>query len=348
MISSDKFLDVEYLAPDELTECRARGWPDVLGVALFCADDAPLDSGAVPVARVRTRPLREQAAVCEVWRTTGPFTSGTLGLVQYRTNRHFAFGRVALSEAGLTSGADDGRGLGSVSERAYTEVFRCLAALGFAHIIRIWNFLPEINREAGGLERYRQFNEGRQRAFKSFRGTLNGNVPAACALGSPPGSALVVYFLAGTEEGTAIESPRQIPAYQYPPQYGAYSPTFSRATLTQAATGPMLFVSGTASIVGHQTVHVGDVIAQARETVANIRALVGEANRIVGEPLFALERLQYKTYLRRPTDIGIAVGELEQALKPAAPIVYLNADVCRSDLLVEIEAVSFGGRPGAH
>jgi len=345
---SDTLLGVDYLTREQLDECRARGWPDVLGVALFSSSEVPVPASEVPLARVAMRPLGDQPAVCEVWRSVGPCNSGTAGLVHYRTNGQFVFGRVTLAEAGTGTTAGDGNGLRLASERVYAELFRCLATLGFAHIIRIWNYLPEINREVGGLERYRQFNEARQRAFKAFRGQVNGNVPAACALGSPPGGSLVVYFLAGADPGIAIESPRQIAAYNYPPQYGAFSPTFARATLTRAPEQPMLFVSGTASIVGHRTLHAGNVLAQTRETLVNIRALVAEANRIAGRQLFAAEQLKYKAYLRHPGDMRIVADELRRALRPPEPIVYLNADVCRADLLVEIEAVGFGGQPQAH
>jgi enamine deaminase RidA (YjgF/YER057c/UK114 family) len=344
----DTLLGVDYLTPEQLGGCCARGWPDVLGVALFSSGEVLVQASDVPLARVAVRPLGDQPAVCEVWRSIGPFNSGTSGLVHYRTNGQFVFGRVTLAEADTDSRADDGDRFRLASERVYAEVFRCLETLGFAHLIRIWNYLPEINREVGGLERYRQFNEARQRAFKAFRGQVNGNVPAACALGSPPGGSLVVYFLAGADAGIAIESPRQISAYNYPPQYGEFSPTFARATLTRAPAQPMLFVSGTASIVGHRTVHPGDVLAQTRETLINIRALVAEANRIAGGQLFAAEQLKYKVYLRHPADMRIVVDELRRALQPAEPVVYLNADVCRADLLVEIEAVGCGGRPQAH
>jgi len=340
---SDTPLGVDYLTPEQLDGCRARGWADVLGVAVFSSGEVPLQATEVPLARVAVRPLGDQPAVCEVWRSAGPFNSGTAGLVHYRTNGQFVFGRVTLAEAD-----SDGNGFRFATERAYAEVFRCLETLGFPHIIRIWNYLPEINREVGGLERYRQFNEARQRAFKAFRGQVNGNVPAACALGSPPGGSLVVYFLAGADAGIAIESPRQMSAYNYPPQYGEFSPTFARATLMRAPAQPMLFVSGTASIVGHRTVHPGDVLAQTRETLINIRALVAEANRIAGGQLFAAEQLKYKAYLRHPGDMRIVVDELRRALQPAEPVVYLNADVCRADLLVEIEAVGIGGPPQAH
>ena len=108
--------------------------------------------------------------------------------------------------------------------------------------------------------------------------------------------------------------------------------------------GPLLFVSGTASIVGHRTAHAGDVVSQTRETVTNIRALVAEANRVAGAELFATGRLRYKAYVRRPGDLAAVAHEFA-AFEPAASVVYLNADVCRAGLLAEIEAVGDAG-PG--
>ena len=344
----DKLLRVDYLAPHQLADCRADGWRDVLGIALFAADAVPLQAADVPLARVATRPLGAGAAVCEVWRADGQLTSGRVGLVHYRASNHLAFGCVELAEAAVLPSADDGAALRDVTARAYAEIFTCLKTLGFGRAIRIWNYLPEINREIGGVERYRLFNEARLGAFRSFDRDVRGNVPAASALGSPAGGSLVVYFLAGTDPGTAIENPRQVAAYDYPAEYGEFSPTFSRATLTSAVGSPALLVSGTASIIGHRTVHAGDVIAQTRETVTNIRALVAEANRIAGADLFAPERLKYKAYVRRPADLPAVAGEFVSAVHPAAPVVYLNADVCRADLLVEIEAVGCVAPAGRH
>ena len=345
-MTHDKLLGVEYLVPDELADCRARGWRDVLGVALFAGDGMPIDAADVPVAQVAMRPLGTRPALCEVWRAAGPLTSGRVGRVHYRASRHLAFGCIELAEAGAAATVADGAALREIASSAYGEIFRCLKALGLPRAIRIWNYLPEINREAGGVERYRLFNEARRQAFESFDCDVRGNVPAASALGSPAGGSLVVYFLAGTDPGIAIENPRQVAAYDYPPDYGEFSPTFSRATLATAPGGPVLLVSGTASIVGHRTVHAGDVIAQTRETVSNIRALVGEANRVMGAELFAPERLQYKAYVRRAADREAVAAEFVAAVHPAAPVVYLHGEVCRADLLVEIEAVGCGaGRP---
>ncbi len=102
--------------------------------------------------------------------------------------------------------------------------------------------------------------------------------------------------------------------------------------------GTNLFVSGTASIVGHETIHHGDVAAQTRETVANIIALLDEANRVVGASRYSLDALKFKVYVRQPEDLGAIEGALSRALRPSTSVVYLQADVCREDLLVEIEA----------
>jgi chorismate lyase / 3-hydroxybenzoate synthase len=338
-MTSDKLLDVDYLTPDELANCRGRTPAGVLGMSLYGGDDALLETAEVPVARIASQPLGGVPALCEVWRAKGPLVSGRIGLVQYRASKHFAFGCATLREAEAEAG---GAALTEATTRAYGDVFRCLKTLGFTGALRIWNYLADINREVGGIERYRVFNAARQRAFLAANCSVRGNVPAACALGLPAGSPLVVYFIAATDPGTAIENPRQVPAYDYPAEYGACSPTFSRAMLTDAASGPMLFVSGTASIVGHRTVHSGDVIAQTRETVTNIRALVAEANRVTGAELFTPGRLRYKAYVRRPGDLAAVAKEIA-TVEPTAPVVYLNADVCRAGILAEIEAVGGAG-----
>ena len=105
-----------------------------------------------------------------------------------------------------------------------------------------------------------------------------GNVPAACAIGLVGGT-LNIAFMAGTTPAVPVENPRQVSAYNYPADYGPRSPTFSRARagLSEAR---ILFISGTASIVGHQTVHPGDVVGQCRESMANIAAVLAEANRL--------------------------------------------------------------------
>ncbi len=197
--------------------------------------------------------------------------------------------RSTIAERAIDARSEAGA-LRRATEIAYQEIFDVLNETEHRHLIRIWNYLPEINAQAGGDERYRHFNSARQMAFrKSGRATM-GSVPAASALGSPAGSPLSIYFLAARRPPKMIENPRQTSAYHYPPKFGRHSPIFSRACVWGESGSGRLFVSGTASIVGHETIHRGDVVAQTRETMVNIGALLEEANRIVGPNRYSVER----------------------------------------------------------
>ena len=138
-----------------------------------------------------------------------------------------------------------------------------------------------------------------------------GNVPAACALGSA-GGGLQIAFLAARANVISVENPRQLSAYHYPSQYGPRSPTFARAGLVRLGGRDMLFISGTASIVGHQTLHDGDVAAQTRECLHNIAAIVAEANRQAPGADFRLDSLAYKVYVRHPEDLATVRREMAQ------------------------------------
>jgi enamine deaminase RidA (YjgF/YER057c/UK114 family) len=117
------------------------------------------------------------------------------------------------------------------------------------------------------------------------------------------GGALSIAFMAGKAPAVPLENPRQVSAYNYPADYGPRSPTFSRGALGYLPGQEILFISGTASIVGHQTVHPGDVAGQCRECIANIAAVLGEANRQRRSAPFALDELVYRVYVR---DAGIS------------------------------------------
>jgi chorismate lyase / 3-hydroxybenzoate synthase len=320
-------------------EFEAARWTDVLGVATF--DGAALHgsaAGDTPVAQVSTPVLGGNADVCEVWRCGESLESGQHGRVRFRRSDELLFGSIAVAEKELPGPPH--ATLHAATTLAYDEICALLQAQPFPHLLRVWNYLPDINRETDGTERYLQFNTARQRALRSRGRVLTGNVPAASALGAASGSPLVVYFLAGKIAPAFVENPRQVSAYHYPRQYGTHSPVFSRAALVPHRGSLALFISGTASIVGHRSTHVGDIAAQTRETLLNIEALLTQANTAAGGAHFALGSLAGKVYVRSPADLPIIQGELAPALSAGAHFIYLQADICRQDLSVEIEAAA--------
>ena len=333
-------LQLEYLSSHEVAAQSPSWWQGVLGVVGF--EKIPnIDGARVPVTASMIPSLCAND-LCEVWRVASPevrLSSGAAhARVSYRFSDDLLFGSFSIAERAIDA-HDEAGALQRATEIAYQEIFAVLNETGHRHLIRIWNYLPQINAQAGGEERYRHFNSARQTAFrKSGRATM-GTVPAASALGSPAGSPLCIYFLAARRPPRMIENPRQTSAYHYPPKFGRHSPIFSRACVWGESGSGRLFVSGTASIVGHESIHRGDVISQTRETMVNIGALLEEANRIVGSSHYSLNDLKLKVYVRKPSDLPAIEAALSELLNPAAAIVYLQADVCREDLLVEIEAV---------
>jgi chorismate lyase/3-hydroxybenzoate synthase len=336
-------LQHDYVSSNELTSQSASWWRTVLGVVGF-ERPPQLDLAQVPVTASMTPSLGDTENLCEVWRVAGgedvELSAGSLrqGRVHYRYCDELLFGSITVDEARLDgSGCNSSAALLRATTTAYQEIFGVLKETRHRHLIRVWNYLPEINRATDGDERYRHFNSARQTAFRNSGRSTIGTVPAASALGSPAGSPISIYFLASRRPPKMIENPRQTSAYYYPSKFGTYSPTFSRACVLSESEGTNLFVSGTASIVGHETIHPGNVAAQTRETLTNIDALLDEANRVVGSH-YALDGLKFKVYVRRASDLAAIESALSATLHASTSIVYVQADVCREDLLVEIEA----------
>jgi chorismate lyase/3-hydroxybenzoate synthase len=342
-------LQIDYPRLADIRQHPATWWRDVLAVVCYARDgDAlacPLPD--MPSAQVMMPVLAGLDGTVEVWRLPGPMHSGQHGRVQYRRNERMLFAALSVAEREFAvpeadGGASELRGgasaLRGATRAVYRELFEALSVLGFPHPLRICNVLPEINGHSPEGERYWHFNGARQEAFIGVQRAIAGNVPAASALGSPHAGPLTVYCIASARAPITLENPRQRSAWDYPAQYGPRSPTFARACI-ESGPAQTLFVSGTASIVGYESAHAGDVRAQTRETLRNIGALLSAANSRLGSERHALERLSYKVYVRRPDDLAHIEQELRRAVGPEARALYLKADICRRELLVEIEAV---------
>lgn len=303
----------------------------------------PLQAVRMPRLDATSAPTGGWSA--ELWLSGRACRQGRAGAIHFSCDGDLLYGTLQVSAHDLAAGNADVSPLQRASTDAYAQIFALLAAEGYPHLWRVWNYLADINDESDGLERYRQFNVGRHEAFEAHDRLNVQAVPAACALGTRDSEVpLSIAFLAAREAPRAIENPRQVAAYEYPPAYGPRSPTFARAALGHLPGQSILFISGTASIIGHASVHPGDVQAQARETLDNIQALLDEATRVGGSAAWQLGDLAYRVYLRHAADFAAVQAVLAERLG-AARVEFVQADVCRAELLVEVEAV--GVRPRA-
>lgn len=298
----------------------------VLAVLEFATVEHAVGLAPDPRRIVTGLPVLAGDGLREVWRSSRPVCSGQDAAV------HWAHDGEALFAA-TTVDASPGRDLEAGTHQAWCRLLQLCRKMGFAHVVRAWNHVPRINEGEGDCERYRLFCAGRYRALQDH-GYANSRYPAASGVGNS-GDALVVYLLAGREPGRHVENPRQVSAYAYPRQYGVRPPSFARATAKTWRGVRHLYVSGTASILGHRSMAQGDVAGQLSVTLENIDRLLSAARAPDGNEQLDVVRV----YVRDPTDLETIMPAANE-FAPAASITYLRADICRAELLLEIEGVS--------
>lgn len=256
----------------------------------------------------------------------------------------------------------DGSALSRLTYRAYETILRDLGRRKASYPIRCWNFLPGINEPAGhGATRYAAFNEGRFAALRDWTGAEEvhpGRLPASTAVGHASG-ALRIAVLAGTRPGAALENPRQIPAWKYSPRFGRMPPCFARGTLLRGESedAGIILIAGTASVVGETTLHVGDAAAQLEESLRNVAEVIAEGRRTAIEEGDARPRVGEVAANASPLAVlrsvdhlrvyGVGQAELRAARKMlprrcvnVRRIEYVIAEMCRPELLVEVEGVA--------
>ena len=266
----------------------------------------------------------------DYWLSALPVQHGWIDGLGYSENGEVLLGQVRIPDAAIAE-----HGMEQAAYDAYICIQQLMQSRGYPQTLRLWNFIPQILRGEGDAECYRQFNVGRAKALEHWP-TAQQQLPAATAIGTPEGGLLIYVLAASRIAGAHTENPRQLPATQYPRQYGLKSPNFSRATRVDWADGSDLLVSGTASVVGHETRHPGDVLAQFDETIANLAHLVRHAAQLRGSGHYRPQG--FKLYLKSPDQLALLRPRLEAAFG-ATPVTCLQGTICRHDLLVEVEGI---------
>ncbi|QNH18916.1 pteridine-dependent deoxygenase [Xanthomonas sp. GW] len=266
----------------------------------------------------------------EVWRTDAPVSSGRDGDIAWASDGRLQFGVIEIDEQTLE--------IEEASRLAYAQITAFVGRSATPRLLRIWNYLDAITLGSGDRERYRQFCVGRARGLGDFDAS---QLPAATAVGRCDDARVMqIYWLAAAQAGTPLENPRQVSAYRYPRQYGPQSPSFARAMLPPAGSDMPLLLSGTASVVGHASMHTGQLLAQLEETFANFDALLGAA-RIHAPDLPAQfgDGTRLKVYVREAADLPLVAAALDARFGERVPRLLLHAVICRNELAVEIDGV---------
>ncbi len=269
----------------------------------------------------------------QYWFTDQRVAQDSYKNIRYACTPQMLFGFIELA---CSADAD----LQTLTEQAYSEIYQCLKNTTCKHLLRTWNFFPGItivDRQQPELNRYETFCRGRLQAMQAC-GVKTKIYPAATVIGNHEDK-FQIYFLASDTPGTAVENPRQTSAYDYPVEDRHTQPLFSRGLIKTWGPRTHFYVSGTASIVGHETLHIDDVCAQLNEAINNVETLVAHANDKFQTKLNAQDDLLYmKVYIRHREDVEQIKQVLAARLSNTTPRALLLGDMCRENLLVEIEA----------
>lgn len=292
-----------------------------------------LDVVASPLSRLEPVPPPWVKTLLELSDLIGGECLSEPGVISAWTNGPFTLVATTVEQATRLSA----NSFAEAIQIAYESVGRELS-LRELKPLRFWNFIPDIH----GLllpvgDRYMAFNVGRFNGLVSWLGSP-GNfasaVPTSSAVGVE-GDALRVYALAGEQSGASVENPRQRSSFGYSRRFGPRPPCFARATRV----GSALFIGGTASIVGEDSRHVDQIERQTNETLANIAAVISVANpRPDDPPLDALEDV--RVHVTHPDHAAKVLELLSKHARRLRRVEVVMAELCRRELLVEIEGVA--------
>lgn len=200
------------------------------------------------------------------------------------------------------------------------------ASMVFADTARTWYYNKDI------LRWYDDFNTVRNQFFDEHR-VFDGIMPASTGVGAvPPNKAAITGGLIGIQSKSgefrisAAPSPLQCAAAEY-------GSSFSRAVLVTFPDHERLFISGTASISREGLTTCADSVdAQIEKTMAVVEAILNAS----GMNWSAVTR--GIAYLKNAKDVSrFNEYRLRAGLKQL-PLAIMVADICRDDLLFEIEA----------
>ncbi|MDR0392483.1 MAG: hypothetical protein LBH59_11285 [Planctomycetaceae bacterium] len=227
-------------------------------------------------------------------------------------------------------------------------------------LVRTWIYqghlvAPDKTAADGELLRYQELNRARTDFFgeiKFLHEYLTKECkkqvfPASTGIGADDHdvviSAIAVNSLRDDFVVAALENPKQTSAFSYSKVYSPQSPKFARGVAVNLDNWCQIFVSGTASITNSESRYNDNVEKQTKQTLDNIAALIDGANlakhgiRGFESDLSKLECV--RVYVKRPDDFA-AINAICQERLQDTPILYTIADVCRPELLVEIEGIA--------
>jgi len=252
---------------------------------------------------------------------------------------------------GGTGCTDNLHSIDQSAHSAFREVKAILEneKLAFSNLVRQWNYIPGIvetitDQEGKISQNYQEFNNVRAAWYQ--KEGLEKDFPAATGIGVSGGAVNIeVVAVSPSEELLllSLHNPEQSDAHKYSEskligRNSIETPRFERGKVAFANGNGHIWVSGTAAIRGEDSIP-GDISEQSLITCQNIDALISQKNlEESGLPSgkYKIRPVYIRAYVKDVT-YGTFVKDFLEKRYPEAPIHVLQADVCREELLVEVE-----------
>lgn len=227
-------------------------------------------------------------------------------------------------------------------------------------IVRQWNYIEQIVKKVNGHQHYQEFNDSRTLFYNKT--SWHNGYPAATGVGTSCGGVVVdldaMQSNVSDIEVVALNNHLQVAAHAYSPnvligkeneQSGRKAtPKFERAKLIHCGNKGVVYVSGAAAIRGEKSLYDVGIEEQTKITLENIEHLLSKEK--LGDASISdgtRARLSsIRVYLKEPRFFEI-VKRIIEGHYPGLPSVYLIADVCRDELLVEIEGFAMLDTPAS-
>jgi enamine deaminase RidA (YjgF/YER057c/UK114 family) len=244
------------------------------------------------------------------------------------------------------------------SEKSFDLMQNTLKTEGFdfSNVIRQWNYIENITNYTdqidGKSQHYQIFNDIRSQYYQNSNFVTG--YPAATGIGTNSGGVVIDFIaLKGNENIliSPIKSPVQTDAHKYSHEVLApnimhsnlreTTPKFERAKLISSGKNTTVFVSGTAAIKGENTIPDSDVTVQTKVTFENIEKLTSDQNLSIHGLILPYKEKSLsliRVYVKYETDI-VAVQKICESSYKNIPCIIVQSDICRDNLLVEVEAV---------
>jgi enamine deaminase RidA (YjgF/YER057c/UK114 family) len=309
-------------------------------------------AACVPAVNVSVHPPAGEWKVA----VEATFLDEASAIVQYKTFRGISYVVAASDDrqelwAGGISAYDHFSDTRKAASAAFDLAIALLASENMSadNIVRQWNFIGNILGINDGIQNYQVFNEVRNDYYAKFRKIAG--FPAATGVGMRHGGVILDFCAIAHGPETIIkpvDNPNQVNAYNYGQQVligknmagVKHPPQFERALLISGIKETILHISGTASIVGQETIGRGDVEKQTAVTIENIEKLAGAAGLLADGNGLCHKKNSYtffRVYVKNEDDFN-AVQKICGLHFQDIPVLYVMADICRDDLLMEIEA----------